>query len=135
MRLRVSRGGVTVAQVLIAALAACSPFPDQPVTVTTRPTVTSAPTIPLPSFPANVTYAGWIIAIESSDELVVARATMGSPPVFQGRTVVLRGPHQPLAAGTCVLVEFVAQPEKDTHRLISLDLTKQPTNVEACPPR
>lgn len=130
-----SRGGVTAAQVLIAALAACSPSPVGPVTVTTRPIVTPAPTIPLPSFPANVTYAGWITVIESSDQLLVARATMGSPAVFEGRTVVLRGPHQALGEGTCVLAEFVAQPENEVHRLIGLDLTKRPTNPEACPSR
>lgn len=124
---------------LILLLAVCSPVRSEDAIgarVEPRPSPSPVLTDPLPSFPSNVTYAGWVIVIDIADDLVVAKATMGSPPAFQGRVVVLRGRHDLLTKGQCVLVEFVAQPEADregTHRLVGLDLGKRPTNEQACP--
>lgn len=113
-----------------------------PTTVTTHspspPTAPSPSTLMrtdlLPSFPPNVTYAGWVVVERVNGDLITVTTTMGSPPVLQDRVLTLRGRPDGLAPGLCVLVEFAAQVEADrTHRLIGVDLAKRPTNEASCP--
>lgn len=124
-----------VALVLFAcvpqATGMATPSPMPASTTSAPPTATR--TDPVPSFPANVTYAGWVIVDTVRGDLITVTATMGSPPVLQGRVLILRGHQDGLLKGACVLVEFVAQVEPDgTHRLVSVDLNKRPTNDASC---
>lgn len=97
------------------------------------PRAPSASLAPLPSFPANVTYAGWVVVTTIRRDGFTVTATMGSPGIFERRSLTLVGPATSLRVGDCILVEFVAQPDADgTHRLLDLDQTKRSTDPRSC---
>ena len=127
--------GQRAALCLAVAFAACAPAAvvPPPVAATPSSSAVALRSDPIPSIPPNVTYAGWAVVKGIEGELITVRTTMGSPPLLMNRLLTLRGNEKDLVEGSCVLVVFRAQAEPDgTHRLVSVDLRKQPTNVDSC---